>query len=553
MCYDNRMKNVRNQAKNTGIFNLRNLFAFLLLFSLIPASAVFSQVDFNPNYIISDQETQDCSWTRNDVQTFLESKGSYLSNYVCEDVNGVEKSAADIIYNAATTYHINPKFLLVTLQKEQSLVTDDAPTQKQLDWATGYGVCDSCSMDDPKVMLHKGFANQVDNTAGIMRWYYDNQSNSVVKKKDSLVYVDGQEVIPQSWATGFLYTYTPHLHGNKNFWRIWETWFSQFYPNGTVLQSASSSDYWLISDGVRRKFKSQAALITRVDPKMAVKVAETDLSNYQIGPDIAFPNYSLLKSPQGIYLLDYDTLRPFENEQLVYKMGYNPDEVIDVTSDDLSDYKLGSTITASTTAPAGIIYQITDLNNQYYLLKDNVLMPILDKRVVDTNYSRLRVEKHKRKELAKYTIADTNASFQDGTLLQIKDSNTIYVLDKGQRRRIADDDTFKAMGYKLSNVVTVELVTAMSIPEGEPLFLNSSLLSSRTKFLGDSEAPYSDLYGSQLPAYLIAEYPGGRIVSGKNIDTRRPIASLTKLLTALEAVNQNFAPAKTSVYSTDKP
>jgi D-alanyl-D-alanine endopeptidase (penicillin-binding protein 7) len=56
----------------------------------------------------------------------------------------------------------------------------------------------------------------------------------------------------------------------------------------------------------------------------------------------------------------------------------------------------------------------------------------------------------------------------------------------------------------------------------------------------------------QFPATLIAEYPSGRILSGKNIDTSRPMAALTKLLVAYEAVNQDFNLAKSSVYSTTK-
>jgi len=175
------------------------------------------------------------SWTRDNVQQFLDAKGSYLRLHQSTDVDGLLKPAADIIYNTALANQINPKFLLVTLQKEQSLITDDSPTQKQLDWATGYAVCGSCNLSDPDVQKHKGFATQVDSTASLMRWYYDNKDKSFIKKKDTPIRIDNVDVTPQSWATAFLYTYTPHLHGNKNFWRIWQTWFSQFYPDGSIL------------------------------------------------------------------------------------------------------------------------------------------------------------------------------------------------------------------------------------------------------------------------------------------------------------------------------
>ncbi|MBI5729253.1 MAG: D-alanyl-D-alanine carboxypeptidase [Candidatus Magasanikbacteria bacterium] len=513
---------------------------------------VFAQADFNPHFIISDPELQDYqNWTSSDIQKFLDDKGSYLRNLVAEDANGMTKMASDIIYNAAQLYKVNPKFLLVTLQKEQSLITDDTPTQKQLDWATGYAVCDSCSMDDPKVMKYKGFGKQVDGSAGIMRWYYDNEDKTIVKKKDTPIRIDGEDVTPQSWATAFLYTYTPHLHGNKNFWRIWNTWFEQVYPNGTLL-TTDNTTYWLIQEGKRRQFKNKTALITRVDPKIALLTSETDLMNYTLGAEISFPNYSLLKTSTKTYLLDYDTLRPFASDEVVAKLGYNPDEPIDVADTELAGYAIGSTITASTTAPQGIIFQITDAA-AYYLLKDDVLSPILDKAVIDANYKNLRVEKHKLKELAKYTTANEPVVFSDGTLLRAKDSSIVYVIDHGAKRPIADDDTFIALGYKRSNIVPVAMLSLLNIPLGKPLFMNKDFTSAKNKYLGDNATPVTDLYGkTTLPAYVIAEYPSGRIVSGKDVDTRRPIASLTKLLTAYEALHQDLNLNKTTAYETDR-
>ncbi len=526
----------------------------IFLLGLAEPNFVYSQSDFNPHFILSDQELQDLgTWSRQDVQKFLDSKGSYLRNYQSEDSSGTVKAASDIIYDAAQTYKINPKYILVTLQKEQSLITDDSPTQKQLDWAAGYGVCDSCSMDDPKIQKYKGFGKQVDNTAGIMRWYYDHEDQPFIKKKDTPIRIDDQDVTPQSWATAFLYTYTPHLHGNKNFWRIWDTWFSQLYPSGTLLLSKETGDYWLLQNSVRRRFKNKSALVSRIDPRLAVVVSDVELANYALGAEITFPNYSLLKTPSNTYLVDYETIRPFASDEIVRKLGYNPDEIIEAADADIAGFTLGPVITASSTAPQGIIFQITDLKNSYYLLKDNTLYPITDKRIIDANYKNLRIEKHKVKEISQYQIADNPVTFKDGTLLQTADSSGIFVVEGGKRRRIADEETFKALGYKHANVVTVDQLTLANLPEGEHLFLNNSLLSSKDKFLGDSAATVVDQYKeTKIPAYVVAEYPSGRIISGKNIDTKRSIASLTKLMIAYEALEQKYDLKKTTIYSNDK-
>jgi D-alanyl-D-alanine carboxypeptidase len=534
---------------------IQKITTFILLsgvFLCLPMAAL-AQIQFNPQFIISDEEMQStANWTQTDVQRFLQDKGSYLATLVAEDADGFLKSAAEIIYNTAIKYQINPKFLLVTLQKEQSLVTDDTPTQKQLDWATGYGVCDSCNLNSDSLLKYKGFGKQVDNAAGLIRWYYNNTDKSFVKKKDQNISIDNQIIIPQSWATAFLYTYTPHIHGNKNFFNIWNTWFSQIYPNGTLLRPASSTEVWLIQNNIKRKFKNQSTLLSRADPKMIVTVQDSELSNYQTGQEISFPNFSVLKTANNFYLLDYDTLRPFASAEVVRQIGYNPDEFIEITDADIAGYQMGSIIDASTTAPQGIIYQITDLNNSYYLFKDSTLYPITDKNIIGINYKDLAIEKHKVKEIKNLPVADLPVKFKDGTLLRIADSNNVYVVENGKKRLIADVDTFAALGYKRTNVISVNAITAMNISDGEPIFINGSLISSRNKYLGDSEIKVDDIFGSKIPAYLLAEYPSGRIISGKNIDVSRPIASMVKLLVGYEALNQDFNLTKSSVYSKTK-
>lgn len=528
------------------------LISLVLAFSLlVPYSAAFGEAEFNPHFIISDEDLQNCDgWTAVEVQQFLENKGSYLARYRGEDLYGEIKSAAEIIYESAIRNQISPKFLLVTLQKEQSLITDDTPSQRQLDWATGFAVCDGCSLSDSKVLKYKGFGKQVDGAAGIMRWYYDNKlAQPFIKKIDTCVYIDDQPVTPQNWATAFLYTYTPHLHGNKNFFRIWNDWFAQFYPNGTIVQTPSSTDYWLIQDGKKRHFKTMTALITRADPKMAVMMTETDLRNYPDGAEISFPNYSIVRAANRTYLIDYDSIRPFASDEVVRQLGYNPQEIIDANESDLAGYSVGLQINASTTAPQGVIYKITDLNNAYYLLKDSILYPITDPNLLKTNFSGLAIENKRKKDITAFDVADKPVKFADGSLIKIKNSNRLYAIDRGQRRRIADQETFAAMGYSKKNLVEIDLVSALNIPEGDPIYVNNSLASSKNKFLGDSDAPVDDLFATKVPAYLVAEYPSGKILAGKNIDKKRPIASLVKLMTTYEALNQDFNLKKASSYS----
>jgi len=527
---------------------IKKTFIFTLFFLLFPSLVLATDV-FNPNFIISDEEMQDTNtMTKNDIDQFLDSKASYLKNYKTTDIDGTVKKASEIIYTAAQEYKINPKYILVTLQKEQSLITAKAPTQKQLDWATGYAVCDSCSMTDPKVMKYQGFAKQVDNSAGVIRWYYDNTNHPVVKQKDQTINIDDQTVKPESWATAFLYTYTPHLHGNENFWSIWNDWFSQGYPNGTLLKAVGANDYWLIQDGKRRKFESLNSLVTRTNPKYAVVVPESELKNYQIGTEIRLPNYSILKNGSNYYLIDNYTIRPFASYDVVKKLGYNPQEIIDITSADLIGYQTGTTITAENSSPTGVIYFITN-SKEYYLLKDNILQPILSKSVVDANFSDVPLEKHNKEILKNYQIVYEPINFKNGTLLRA--SGLIYVMEDGKKRLIPDTKTFLAMGYKDENIINTDTITTMGIPTGEKVFLRSSLENNNI-YLLNREQKIADLFKTTLPAYLVAEYPSGFILAGKNVTTTRPIASLTKILTAYQALDLNFNLNNFTIYDSKK-
>ena len=203
---------------------------FLILFGifgmLIFVSPAFADREFDPNFILSDYDlTNITTMTQADIQSFLEFQGGAIADMTFLDpATETMKPASQIIYEKAIENTINPQYLLVLLQKEQSLVRDPNPTQKQLDWACGFGVCDSCSMDDPRIQKYKGFFNQIDYAAGNTRWYIDNPDRLVYKVGQTYT-IDGEEVTISNLATRAMYTYTPHIHGNYNLWRLWNEWF----------------------------------------------------------------------------------------------------------------------------------------------------------------------------------------------------------------------------------------------------------------------------------------------------------------------------------------
>ena len=222
---------------------------------------------FDPGLIISDSVFYDFgTMTVADIQRFLESKvpvckandggPTCLRDYVTDQLEKVGEDgkcqsmpakqnvkASQIIYDIARACGINPRVLLVVLQKEQGLVQATNPTAYMYRAALGYGCPDS----DPGICgkVWSGLFNQLYKGAGQLQWYNDPRGSFTsmkVGKTSNIRYHPNascgtKPVTIKSLATAALYYYTPYTpnaaamrnlygsgdscsaYGNRNFWR----------------------------------------------------------------------------------------------------------------------------------------------------------------------------------------------------------------------------------------------------------------------------------------------------------------------------------------------
>lgn len=172
-------------------------------------------VSFNPNTLISNAKFSDSgSLSAASIQSFLGNQAGALKSYSASDHNGVTKTAAKMIADAASAWGVSPKVILVTLQKEQSLLTKASPSQHTLDWAMGCGKTDSATLTK-----YQGFGNQI--------WYGAralSRNRSYWHAGISLS-ISGYAVYPTNSATHSLYRYTPHINGATMFWRLYWKYF----------------------------------------------------------------------------------------------------------------------------------------------------------------------------------------------------------------------------------------------------------------------------------------------------------------------------------------
>ena len=221
--------------------------------------------DFDPGYLISDEEFYDStSMSSAQIQDFLEARAcrpadgvDCLADYreTTPDVPDVGfghcgayegdawEAASAIIAGIARACGINPRVLIVLLQKEQSLIT--RPSVSGYERATGYACPDTADCDAD----YFGFFNQVYSAAWQFRQYTLHPSERQAVVGDVRMAFNpeascgGGIVGIRNQATANLYNYTPYqpnaaavsnlygdgdacsAYGNRNFWRIYTDWF----------------------------------------------------------------------------------------------------------------------------------------------------------------------------------------------------------------------------------------------------------------------------------------------------------------------------------------
>ena len=435
--------------------------SLLILTSSTPVFAVNVDLseypNFNPNVILTDSDVFNQNGLSHErLITFLRSKGT-LADQRQIDIDGVEKSVPDIIWRVSQTYKMNPKYLVALLQKEQSLVENSAPTEKSFDWATGYGVCDSCSKDDPDLLELKGFANQLEWAAKQHREKYLLQlltsgltigGFGVNKTKT----VDGIAITPGNQATAMLYSYTPHIHGNLNLWKIWNRWFRVKYPDGTLVRDTTTNQAYLIRFGEKRPFASEAVLVSLANPEHAILTTTTDLDAYPTGEEIRFPKWAILQEPRGeIYLFTGEEKRHIADMETFRKLGFNPDEIVPIASNDLDQIPFGVEITSASEFPQGVLMQVANTDSIFYV-EDGVRHSIVDPLFIKLYFRGRQIQKVPVEEVQKYTFGKPY-TLHTGELVRSQDTPAVYVLENDTLRPILSAEVFESVGWDWKSVV----------------------------------------------------------------------------------------------------
>jgi len=256
--------------------------ALVLATALVrPAPAEATLAGFDAGNIISDGVFFNSgSMTAAQIDAFLAAKGAAcqpgempcLKNYrqtttdKPKDTNcpggykgAANESAGQIIAKVAQGCGINPQVLIVTLQKEQSLITGTKPAVSRYNKAMGFACPDSTGCDS----AYYGFFTQVYKGAWQLQNYTHNPTRYGYRAKvtNQILYHPNaacgkKSVYIANQATANLYIYTPYTpnaaslaasfgtgdacssYGNRNFYNYFTDWFGSTTANrvpvGTV-------------------------------------------------------------------------------------------------------------------------------------------------------------------------------------------------------------------------------------------------------------------------------------------------------------------------------
>jgi len=460
--------------------------AFFIVITYTPPANAAPITDFKPGHIIDDEIFYNKnSMSLNDIQNFLDNlmpncdtwgtqKSGYgnLTNaqyaqqiqgwpgppYVCINKyyenpdtheTSYEKgggaftggiSAAQIFYDAAQTYNINPQVLLVMLKKESAgpLTADNWPLKSQYNYAMGYACPDSGPNNSANCSSnYAGLYNQVTLSAWQLNYYKEHPNNyryhiglnDIQYSPD--VSCGTKQVNIDNIATLSLYIYTPYTpndaslaaypgtascgaYGNRNFFAYFKEWFG---ITSLDLVRGPDGDAYKIEDGKKRVF-ADSETFSSYSYKWSdlIPLTSYQLSQIPNGPampyNVNFRNNKFVRVTDSVYLVENGVKRPVSDG-------------------------------------------ITLLSYSYTFANTVLISPLEMSKIPDG------------------AQVPYNVNFRNGQLIRSSDNDGVYFVERGTKRPFPDGETFSSYSYTWTGIIQIGPLEMSKIPDGAQMPMKS--------------------------------------------------------------------------------
>jgi hypothetical protein len=473
-----------------------------LLLQSVPTRAQDIHPNFNPNILISDtvfSDTQTFGGS-DGIQKFLESKGSVLANtnplfliklnepndpnlkQVLGDPGyntGHLRTAAELIWDSGQASGLNPQVILVTLNKEQGLITgtfNEYTLQKALNRAMGFDCPDNTGCGN----LFPGFYYQLFGNIDTAGNRYLGAAKSLMKSFNApngrgpaingrpaqvgetiTIYntlggftgvLQKQLVTLINKATAALYRYTPHaFNGNYNFWRFFTSWFR--YTNGTLVRVSGEDSTYIIQNGERQFVPNFIALARNIDLAKTTVVSPSEMTDYPIG-SIYGPKDNTIISVNNAFYVFLNNIKHPVSDFVLRQRNLNPLNSISISPDEAAIFPDGLQLTPS----EGTVLK-GETQEHIYRVQNGILKRFSLFTLTQYNITK-KIEIVPDNEIASYPASGFVPPI-DGTLIKGAENSSVYLVQQGQRLPLTEE-LFKNHGYSFKKVVTLKTAEELS-------------------------------------------------------------------------------------------
>lgn len=469
------------------------------------------------------------------INDYMENPATGENNYGRTDAPQGSVSAAQLIYNYSKQFNINPQTLIVTLQKENGLITDEWPTLKQYREAMGFGCPDNVAPGAPacdpsygsfSAQLYQAarhFRGYIDKPAG---WYvtFNTGANTILWNPNSSC--GSSSVNIENRATVALYTYTPYrpnqaalnaqygtgdgcsAYGNRNFYMYFTDWFGSTTLNSNLLRTVDNATVYVVGDGYKYPISSMDIFGALSSALGGVGfVSQSYLDSYQTG-QVA---NRLIRSPDGsIYFYDSAIKLPFTSCTLVADYGFPCGGAMQLTQPQIDKFVNGPLVTRGMNTTDGHTYYI----------ESGVKREIFDEQSLldegrTTGFNVLSSQA--------FNYLPYGAPVVRGqVIVRARESGERFLYDKGSLKTVANSDIAR---QALSNISQRDL--------------DSASVDKMTK----SGERVGDLIKDDSNNVYLLTTEGKKTLSGYQADTAKAITLSTSLVSSIPGNGNTSTPA----------
>ena len=348
-------------------------------------------------------------------------------------------------------------------------------------------------------------------------YYGDRMTEGLYKKTinsnfiyyDGMYIIDGTSVKMGSGATAAFYNYTPHFHGNQLFTDIYENWFGALTGEGFELATAYQSNgdlrQWVV-------YKGQRHLVPNEDVLRAWGLDKVTLRQWTgeyLGSHVVGSEMSRLMRPTGtpdVYFVDNTRSFKINSPEMLSAWGFNPSSIIDVpnylaqlpTNSGNLSYSIREDSVSNgpvylvdggtarqygskdiLVAWEGDLFQIVPVSTAY--LSQMLKTPAISSTKItsgvagSTEYQVVAGQKLPEtytiaqlypgiaQAVSTATINRLRASEPASQFIKSNVSNTVYMIDSGQKHLVPNPNILRAWGIGLSPPINTVTSAALAL------------------------------------------------------------------------------------------